>query len=105
MKPGWPAAQFKHPDINLARREQMDLIALGTHGLGKGMPALVSVADQILSEAPCPVLTVGEPIRAHKAERIQRILYATDFLQHRCVLFPTRCRWREDGLASGACVR
>ncbi len=65
--------------INLARREQMDLIALGTHGLGKGMPALGSVADQILSEAPCPVLTVGEPIRAHKAERIQRILYATDF--------------------------
>jgi nucleotide-binding universal stress UspA family protein len=65
--------------IDLVRCEQIDLIALGTRGLGQRLPALGSVAGRILSEAPCPVLTVGEQMRAHKAARIGRILYATDF--------------------------
>ncbi len=65
--------------INLANREHIDLIALGTRGLRQGLPTLGSVAGQILFEAPCPVLTVGEPMRANIAERLGRILYATDF--------------------------
>ncbi len=65
--------------MNLARCEHIDLIALGTRGLGQRLSALGSVTGQILSEAPCPVLTVGEHMRAHIAERLGRILYATDF--------------------------
>ncbi len=65
--------------IDLARCEHMDLIALGTRGLGERLAALGSVTGRILSQAPCPVLTVGEPMRSHKAERLGRVLYATDF--------------------------
>ncbi len=65
--------------IDLACCEHIDLIALGTRGLGQRLPALGSVAGQILFEAPCPVLTVGEQMRAHIAERLERVLYATDF--------------------------
>ncbi|MGA7525532.1 MAG: universal stress protein, partial [Acidobacteriaceae bacterium] len=65
--------------LDLACCEHIDLIALGTRGIGQGFPALGSVAGQILFEAPCPVLTVGEQMRGHRAERLERILYATDF--------------------------
>lgn len=64
--------------LGLARCEHIDLIALGTQGHGHKVPALGSVTGQVLLEAPCPVLTVGERICA-EPERLGQILYATDF--------------------------
>ena len=45
-----------------ARRGAFDLIVMGTHGR-KGLSRLVmgSVAEQVLRDAPCPVLTVHLP--------------------------------------------
>src|ERR1700739_3806607 len=40
--------------------KKIDLIILGTHGrTGLGRALLGSVAEEILRQAPCPVLTVG----------------------------------------------
>jgi nucleotide-binding universal stress UspA family protein len=65
--------------LGLARCEHIDLIALGTRSYGQGFPALDSITGQVLFEAPCPVLTVGEQMRARGSGRLGRILYATDF--------------------------
>ena len=45
-----------------ARREQVDLIIVGTHGRG-ALAHLVmgSVAERVMRTAPCPVLTVRHP--------------------------------------------
>jgi nucleotide-binding universal stress UspA family protein len=45
-----------------ARREQIDLIIVGTHGRG-GVAHLMmgSVAERVVRTAPCPVLTVRHP--------------------------------------------
>ena len=80
--------------INLARCEDIDLIALGTRGVGQGSAALGSVTGRILSEAPCPVLTVGEQMRAHMAEGLGRILYATDFSPASLRALPYALSWR-----------
>ena len=47
-----------------ARREQIDLIIVGTHGRS-GVAHLVmgSVAEHVVRTAPCPVLTVRHPER------------------------------------------
>ncbi|MHB1134710.1 MAG: universal stress protein [Chloroflexota bacterium] len=48
--------------VTFARREAVDLIAMTTHGRG-GLGRLVfgSVADEVLRQAPCPVLLVRIP--------------------------------------------
>lgn len=55
---GDPAREIDHT----ARREQVDLIVMATHGW-TGWRHLVfgSVAERVLREAPCPVLVVREP--------------------------------------------
>lgn len=65
--------------VKLARSEHMDLIALGTHGHQRGAPGLGLVAGKVLPAAPCPVFTVGTSAKAQEGERLERILYATDF--------------------------
>ena len=66
---------------NLIKQKEIDLVVLGTHGrTGLGKAILGSVAEQILRQAPCPVLTVGPHVTVepgHAAE-MQEILYATD---------------------------
>lgn len=48
--------------ISLARRGGFDLIAMGTHGrTGVAHALLGSVAERVVREAPCPVLTVRLP--------------------------------------------
>jgi nucleotide-binding universal stress UspA family protein len=67
---------------SIIRRENADLLVLGTHGRG-GLKklALGSAAEEMLRLAMCPVLTVGpnvplaEPARAE----FKTILFATDF--------------------------
>ena len=51
-------------------KEHIDLVVLGTHGRsGVGKLMLGSVAEEILRQAPCPVLTVGrEASRGLKQE-------------------------------------
>jgi nucleotide-binding universal stress UspA family protein len=66
---------------NLIKQKEIDLIVLGTRGrTGLGKVLLGSVAEQILRQASCPVLTVGPHValQPEKAVRMQQILYATD---------------------------
>jgi nucleotide-binding universal stress UspA family protein len=66
----------------MIRQREIDLIVLGTHGLG-GFRKLISgsVAEDIIREAPCPVLAVGPevPSRAQLLGDMRHILCATDF--------------------------
>jgi nucleotide-binding universal stress UspA family protein len=55
--PGLPAVQI----VRLAKKEKVDLIVMGSHGRsGWQRFVLGSVADRVLRDAPCPVLTVPE---------------------------------------------
>jgi nucleotide-binding universal stress UspA family protein len=61
--------------------KKINLIILGTHGrTGLGRALLGSVAEEILRQAPCPVLTVGPHVtlQPEKAAQMREILYATD---------------------------
>jgi nucleotide-binding universal stress UspA family protein len=53
---GRPAQEI----LALARRDAFDLVVLGTHGRkGLGHLLLGSVAEEVVRQAPCPVLTLG----------------------------------------------
>jgi universal stress protein A len=53
---GKPAEQV----LRVARQTEVDLIVMGTHGrMGWRHALLGSVAEAVLRQAPCPVLTVG----------------------------------------------
>ena len=55
--------------VRLATDEGLDLIVMGTHGrTGVGRLLMGSVAEQVLRRAPCPVLTVKQPIPMEKLE-------------------------------------
>ncbi len=48
--------------IRYARREQMDLIVMGTHGrAGLSHVLMGSVAEKVVRKSPCPVLTIRHP--------------------------------------------
>jgi nucleotide-binding universal stress UspA family protein len=48
--------------IRSARANGVDLVVMGTHGAGDGQYLLIgSVAQRVVSKAPCPVLTVRHP--------------------------------------------
>jgi nucleotide-binding universal stress UspA family protein len=48
--------------IRYARRHQIDLIVMGTHGRSALVSMLLgSVAEKVVRKAPCPVLTVRHP--------------------------------------------
>jgi len=66
---------------NLIKEKEIDLVVLGTRGrTGLGRALLGSVAEQILRQAPCPVLTVGPHVNLWSDEyaKMREILYATD---------------------------
>ena len=53
----------------LINEKEIDLVVLGTRGrTGLGKAILGSVAEQILRQAPCPVLTVGPHVHTWKPE-------------------------------------
>ena len=48
--------------IQVARDEDVDMIVMGTHGrTGLAHVLIGSVAERVVREAPCPVLTVKHP--------------------------------------------
>lgn len=55
---GYPAEVL----VQYARDHEIDLIVMGTHGrTGISRLLMGSVAEQMVREAPCPVLTVKQP--------------------------------------------
>jgi nucleotide-binding universal stress UspA family protein len=81
------AAQVREGDatneiLDYARRSDIDLVVLGTHGRG-GFERLVlgSVAEKVLRKSICPVLTVchAEELRAADRPPFKRILCPVDF--------------------------
>src|ERR1022692_2673562 len=52
-----------------AKENNADLIVMGTHGRsGWGRLLMGSVAESVLREAPCPVLTIKTPLKAKAQE-------------------------------------
>lgn len=81
---GDPAAEI----AQAARSLGVDLITIATHGRGRIRHALFggSTAEEIIAEAPCPVLVVRPPQRefvshrdGHTEVRLNRVLLATNF--------------------------
>lgn len=59
--------------LRIARQGKFDLIVMGTHGrTGVWLQLLGSLAQTLLSEAPCPVLTVRCPDAAAHASAAAR---------------------------------
>src|SRR5205807_1249456 len=55
--------------LHFARELPADLVVMGTHGrTGLGRVLMGSVAEQVVRQAPCPVLTVTAPFPAPPAE-------------------------------------
>ena len=68
---------------NLIKEKEIDLVVLGTRGrTGLGRALLGSVAEQILRQAPCPVLTVSPHVNLWSDEyaKMREILYTTDLV-------------------------
>ena len=66
---------------DLIEQKEIDLVVVGTRGrTGLGKALLGSVAEQILRQSPCPVLTVGPHVNLWSDEyaKMREILYATD---------------------------
>jgi nucleotide-binding universal stress UspA family protein len=65
--------------LEYARQHDIDVIVMGTLGR-KGMERVLigSVAEQVVREAPCPVLTV----RASAGMQVRRVLVPVDFSEH-----------------------
>jgi nucleotide-binding universal stress UspA family protein len=67
----------------LIKEKEIDLVVVGTRGrTGLEKALLGSVAEQILRQAPCPVLTVGPRVTQERprAPEVREILYATDLV-------------------------
>lgn len=61
-------------------RHSVDVLVVGTSsrgGLGKVL--LGSVAEEIIREAPCPVLTIGPHVKTDASFELQSIVCAVDF--------------------------
>jgi nucleotide-binding universal stress UspA family protein len=55
--------------LRVAEESSCDLIVMGTHGrTGLGRLLMGSVAEQVLRQAPCPVLTVKTPFSESASE-------------------------------------
>jgi nucleotide-binding universal stress UspA family protein len=76
LEDGAPADRI----LAVANEEQTDIVIVGTHGrAGLQRAILGSVADRLIRQAPCPVLTVQPELGDKPAAKIRRICYATDF--------------------------
>lgn len=62
------------------KQHEIDVLAVGTTGR-RGLRKLFlgSTAEELIREAPCPVLTVGPALSGETPASLRTILYATDF--------------------------
>jgi nucleotide-binding universal stress UspA family protein len=92
--------------LKTARETGCDLIVMGTQGR-KGLGRLImgSVAEQVVRNAPCPVVTVNSPSRepAPEAEApsgaaapIRTVLHPTDFSEPCAEAFRVACELARD---------
>lgn len=66
--------------LEVVTEEAADLLVVGTHGrTGLDRALLGSVADRLVRQASCPVLTVPPLLGSAPREKIRRICFATDF--------------------------
>jgi nucleotide-binding universal stress UspA family protein len=66
---------------NVIQQKEINLVVVGTSGrTGFGKTLLGSVAEHILRQSPCPVLTVGPHVNPWSDEyaKMREILFATD---------------------------
>lgn len=78
LEPGfvWPVVQ------KIVEDKHIDLVVLGTHGRGAFQRLFMgSVAEQIFRHASCPVMSIGPHVKPTlgQYDRVERILFATDF--------------------------
>ncbi len=76
---------------SIVETKGIDLIVVGTHGRAGASKLLMgSVAERILRQAPCPVLTVGPNVSGEPGSiaDIHTILYPTDFSTESMAAFP-----------------
>jgi nucleotide-binding universal stress UspA family protein len=81
----WPVLE------SVIDEKKIDLLVLGTRGrTGIGKFFLGSVAEDIVRQAPCPVLTVGphSPSEPPREGRFKEILYTTDFSEESLAAAP-----------------
>jgi nucleotide-binding universal stress UspA family protein len=63
--------------IEFAKSYNMDLIIMGAHGAGESDKIFIgSTAQQVIRNAPCPVLSVK---KNYKPARVRKIVFASDF--------------------------
>ena len=75
----------------LVQSELIDLLVVGTHGSGGLSRALLgSVAESLLRDVSCPVLTVGPNLdqRFLTAKRVDEVLVPTDLSGHSLAVIP-----------------
>ncbi len=61
--------------VRVAKEAGCDLIVMGTHGrTGLGRLLMGSVAEQVMRQAPCPVLTVKAPLLTPDQSGMSRLL-------------------------------
>jgi nucleotide-binding universal stress UspA family protein len=66
--------------LEVATQEAANLLVVGTHGrTGLQRAMLGSVADRMVRQATCPVLTVRPRLESAPRRELRRICYATDF--------------------------
>jgi nucleotide-binding universal stress UspA family protein len=65
---------------DLMKRYEADLLVVGTRSRGGvGQFMLGSVAEELIRESPCPVLTVGPHVETLASDGIHQIICTTDF--------------------------
>ena len=74
--------RMSEPILAYAKKEEVDLIVMGTHGR-RGIKHLLmgSVASDVVRHAPCDVMAVHEK-PTHEENNIERILACVDFSPH-----------------------
>ena len=66
--------------IEFTQEYAADLVVVGTSShMGLAKVFLGSIAEEIIREAPCPVLTVGRHVMVEASAWVQSIVCATDF--------------------------
>ncbi|MFC2171985.1 universal stress protein [Acidobacteriota bacterium] len=72
-----------HVILEYAKEKDIDIIVMGSHGR-RGVKRLLlgSVAEEVVREASCPVMTIREVKDSKPAESLTNVLVPVDFSKH-----------------------